>query len=306
MAETPTGTDQQAASPTLTFPDGFRWGVAASAHQYEGGNTNNSWYAWEHAGRIKSGEFSGLACDWWENAERDFDLAQQLGLNALRLSIEWSRIEPRPGEWDAQALDRYRGMLRALRERGIEPLVTLHHFANPLWFEERGGFLSLGSVDLFVRYVTRAVESLGDLCDFWCTINEPNVYAIVGYQIGDWPPGRKGAIRAAIRAQANLARAHAAAYAAIHRLQPEARVGWAQNYIIFDPANPRSPLDRLIARVQDAGYNDLFPRAVLTGRAIFPISLLAGDLSAVRLQPQRIGEVMQRHQRLDAARAQAL
>ncbi|HEX6466263.1 MAG TPA: family 1 glycosylhydrolase, partial [Terriglobales bacterium] len=91
-----------------TFPTGFLWGVSTSAHQVEGNNTTNQWAAWEAAGRIKSGERSGQACNWWEAAERDFDLAQQMGLNALRLSVEWSRIEPREGEWDHKSLDRYR------------------------------------------------------------------------------------------------------------------------------------------------------------------------------------------------------
>lgn len=271
----------QPRTSALTFPDGFRWGVATSSHQYEGGNTN-SWSAWERAGHIKSGDSCGRAADWWEHAERDFDFAWSLGLNALRLSLEWSRIEPRPGEWDTRALERYRSMLQGLRERSIEPLVTLHHFTNPLWFEERGAFLASSSVDHFVRYVSHAVEALGDLCDFWCTINEPSIYAFVGYHLGDWPPGRRGDVRAVARVQANLARAHAAAYAAIHDIQPAARVGWAQHHNLLDPANPRSRRDRLLAGIMDAAFNDFFPRAVLTCKAAFPFSLVAGDLSVVR------------------------
>lgn len=205
-----------------------------------------------------------------------------MGLNALRLSLEWSRIEPRPGEWDDRALERYRAMLRALRERNIAPMVTLHHFTNPLWFEERGAFLAPDAVERFERYTAQAVEALGDLCDFWCTINEPNIYSIVGYQIGDFPPGRKGAVAATVRVQAAMARAHAAAYATIHRIQPAARVGWAQNINTFDPARPNSRLDRRIATLIDSAFNDFFPRAVRTGSARFPFSLAAGDLRAVK------------------------
>ena len=201
----------------LTFPAGFRWGVATSSHQCEGGNTANNWYAWEQAGHIKTGERAGLACDWWRNAERDFDLARDLGLNALRLSVEWSRIEPRPGKWDGAALTRYRQMLVGLHERGIEPMVTLHHFTNPLWFEERGGFLAADAMERFDRFTERVVTALGDLCDLWCTVNEPNVYAVQGYLFGAFPPGRKGDALAVLRVQAALARAHAAAYRTIHR-----------------------------------------------------------------------------------------
>jgi beta-glucosidase len=271
-----------ASGATLTFPERFLWGVATSSHQYEGECLNNQWHAWELGGHIKTGDTCGLACDWWRNAERDFDLARELGLNALRLSLEWSRIEPRPGEWDAAAFARYREMLGGLRQRGIEPMVTLHHFTHPLWLEERGGFLAPDAVERFARYSERVVQQLSDLCDFWCTINEPNIYAIVGYLIGDFPPGRKGDFRAAIRVQASMARAHAAAYHAIHRIQPSARVGWAQQHNFFDPANPRSPLDRFAAHQINENFNGFFPRAVRIGRASFPGSLFAGDLKAAR------------------------
>jgi beta-glucosidase len=278
-------TTQPTTAPTirrLAFPPGFLWGVATAAHQYEGGATNNNWHAWEQCGHIKTGDTCGRACDWWERAESDFDLAHEMGLNALRLSLEWSRVEPRPGAWSAAALDRYRRMLAALRERGIAPLVTLHHFTHPQWFEEQGAFLAPDAIARFTEYVSRAVAALGDLCDFWCTINEPNVYSIRGYQLGGWPPGRVGNLPSAVRAQATMARAHAAAYREIHRQQPRARVGWAQHYNLFDPARPYSPLDRLVASMQDAGFNAFFPRAVLTGRACFPFSLFAGDVSAVQ------------------------
>ena len=268
-------------SETLTFPPGFRWGVATASYQYEGDCENSQWRAWERAGGIANGDVAGIACDWWRHAERDFDLAQQLGLNALRLSVEWSRLEPRSGEWDAAAFARYREMLQGLRARGIEPMVTLHHFSNPLWFEEMGAFLAPSALDLFTRFVARVVEELGDLCDLWCTINEPNVYSVVGYLLGIWPPGHKGDARNTYKVQGTLARAHAAAYRAIHQRQPTARVGWAQNFNFLDPAT-NSPLDRLIADIQDAAYNDFFPRAVLTGRAVFPFNFFAGNLRDVR------------------------
>lgn len=270
-----------AVTETLAFPTGFRWGVATASYQYEGHCENSQWRAWEKAGRIKNGDGAGDACGWWHHAEHDFDLAQQLGLNALRISLEWSRLEPRPAEWDTAAFARYREMLQGLRDRGIEPLVTLHHFTNPLWFEEKGGFLAPDAIDVFTRYVGRAIDELGDLCDFWCTINEPNAYSIVGYLLGEWPPGEKGQTRKAFRVQATLARAHAAAYRAIHQRQPHARVGWAQSFNILDPAT-NSPLDRFVAHVQDTAYNDFFPRAILSGRAPFPLNLIAGDLQSAR------------------------
>jgi beta-glucosidase len=269
-------------SDVLAFPPGFCWGVATSSHQCEGGITNNQWTAWEQTGHIKTGERAGLACNWWLNAEADFDRAQALGLNALRLSLEWGRIEPLPGTWDAQAITRYRQILRALHERGLAPMVTLHHFTHPIWFEQRGAFLAPDAVTRFAAYAERVVQELGDLCDCWCTINEPNVYATFGYQIGDFPPGRRGDVRATVRVQATMARAHAAAYRAIHRVQPGARVGWAHHYNIFDPARTGHPLDRLVARLQDDAFNEFFPRAVFAGAAPPLVRAWAGDLRGVR------------------------
>src|SRR5438045_9274699 len=124
----------------LQFPENILWGVSTAAHQVEGGN-RNQWSEWEKAGRIKSGDCCGKACDWWENAERDFDIARDLGLTALRLSLEWSRVEPQENCFDSKALQRYRQMLEALHKRGIEPIVCLHHFTHASSLEERGAFL---------------------------------------------------------------------------------------------------------------------------------------------------------------------
>src|SRR5256886_7520947 len=137
----------------LRFPEGFLWGTASSSHQCEGGNTNNQWYRWEQQGRILTGESSGIANNWWVAAERDFELAEQMENNALRLSLEWSRIEPQEGQWDSAAIDRYRAMLTDLRRRNIRPVVSLHHFTIPLWFADRDGFADAANIRFFVRYV---------------------------------------------------------------------------------------------------------------------------------------------------------
>ncbi len=253
-------------SESLQFPDAFVWGVSTSAHQFEGGLDDNNWGAWERRGKIKTGERSGRACDWWHNAERDFDLARSLGLSALRLSVEWSRIEPREGEWDERALGRYRAMLMALRDRGIQPWVCLHHFTNPLWFEARGGFEDPDSVRLFERFARRVGTALGDLCTQWVTLNEPNVYAVQGWLFGEFPPGRTGDLRAVTRVLKHLGLAHARAYAALHAVVPGAQVGFTQNCFAFAPAHPRSPLDRGLAALNETLFVDAFLDAALSGR----------------------------------------
>jgi beta-glucosidase len=216
---------------------------------------NNQWWAWEQQeGRIKGGHKSGLACNWWENAEVDFDLAAQLGLNAMRLSIEWSRVEPKEGYLNLDVMERYRAMLQALHDRGIEPMVTLHHFSNPLWLEEYGGWENSVVVEFFARYTAQVMEHLGDQTTLWCTINEPNVYAYMGYIDGMFPPG-KHSFGDAMTVLRNMIKAHAAAYKVIHRVQPEARVGLAHNFRFFDPARPHHILDRFAAWGQDLAFN---------------------------------------------------
>ncbi|KAF0106508.1 MAG: beta-glucosidase [Anaerolineaceae bacterium] len=250
-------------SASFHFPKGFLWGTATAAHQVEGSNTNNNWHRWEQEGHTNGK--SGLACDWWGGRwKEDFDRAAETGQNAHRLSVEWSRIQPAPDRWDEDALERYRSMLRGLRERGITPMVTLHHFTDPLWLAEMGAWETEAVVPLFEKFVRKVVEALKEYCSLWCTVNEPNVYAAGGYLSDTFPPGKKN-VRLAMSVLANLARGHAAAYRAIHALQPEARAGYAWHYRPMVPARPWSPLDRLVRNIQYNGLNITFPSAVSTG-----------------------------------------
>lgn len=260
---------------TLKFPDGFLWGTATAAHQVEGGNDNNDWWDWEQTpGHIQNGAKSTVACDWWkgERYREDFDLAKSFHHNAHRLSVEWSRIEPREGEWNAEAFAFYRRVLSALRERGMTPLVTLHHFTNPRWLRAQGAWETEAIVPLFERFAMQVVQELGDLCDFWVTINEPMINALTGYVIGNWPPGKKD-FGLAMRVLTNLLRAHAAAYHAIHRVQPKACVGFAHNLLPLQPANPNSWLNRATAGFQNYFYNRMFLLALRDGRVRFPMGI---------------------------------
>jgi beta-glucosidase len=262
------------AASSLRFPADFLWGVSTAAHQVEGGNDNNQWSAWETAGRIKSGDRCGRACDWWSDAERDFDLAREIGVNSLRLSVEWSRIEPDEGRWDPAAIQRYQEMLQALHDRGIQPMICLHHFTHPMWFENKGGFLGAEASRLFERFTRHVLHELGDLCQHWVTFNEPNVYGALGHVLGEFPPGSKGQILRAIRVVGAMARAHTAAYRAIHELQPGAQVGWAHNYIVFQPANPDFAPDRWISGLLNELFNESFLQLMEQGRLGFPFNMV--------------------------------
>lgn len=247
------------------FPRGFLWGCATAAHQVEGNNTNSNWWQWEQAdGHILNKQVSGLACDWWGGRWReDLDRAMETGQNATRLSVEWSRIQPAPDRWDENALDYYRQILRGCVERGLTPMVTLHHFSNPIWLEEQGGWENPDTPNQFDRFVHKTVEALQEYANLWVTINEPNVYAYCGYVQGVFPPGKTD-LNTAFAVFANLVRGHALAYKTIHAIQPQARVGIALNYRGFVP-NSISPLDKLVAGIQSRLYNGFFPRALTDG-----------------------------------------
>lgn len=253
---------------TLHFPRDFKWGTATAAHQVEGNNTNSQWWQWEQTpGHIANGDRSGIACDWWNNAETDFDRMVELGLNAHRLSVEWSRIEPREGRFDAAALDRYRAMLLGLRQRGIEPMVTLHHFTNPRWLDELCAWEKADViVPRFKRYTEQVVRVLGDLCDLWCTVNEPNVFAVMGYLSGGrMPPGFSDTAQA-VTVLRNALLAHAAAYEALHANQKLARVGLAHHMRLFQPMRPGNLLDANVARALNSIFNQSVLDALIGGR----------------------------------------
>jgi beta-glucosidase len=161
-------------------------------------------------------------------------------------------------------------MLRGLKERNMTALVSLHHFTDPLWVTEKGGWETEAIVPLFERYVRKVVDALKEYNTLWCTINEPNVYALSGYVQGTFPPGKKN-LRLSMRVLGNMIRGHAAAYRAIHELQPEARVGYALHYRPMVPRLKWSPLDRLMRNIRYDGLNMGFPSAVSTGVMRSPI-----------------------------------
>jgi len=248
------------------FPRGFLWGTATSSHQVEGNNFLNSWHWWEEQGHILHGHQCGLACDWWGGRWReDFDRAAEGNQNAHRLSIEWSRIQPTPDKWDEAALEHYRQMMRGLVERNLTPLVTLHHFSEPMWFLEEGAWENAGSVERFTRYTRKVVEALKEYVHYWVTFNEPNLYLIFGYIQAVWPPG-KASLAAAVKSAVNLLRAHADAYREIHAIQPTARVGMAHHYQDLLPAREWSPLDRWTTRTLHNALNELITQPLANGK----------------------------------------
>lgn len=260
------------ARARMMFPQDFRWGTSTSAHQVEGDNKNSDWWSWEQDGNnILHGHRSGLACNWWEDAEADLDHAAEMGSNALRISLEWSRIEPEPSVFDNDALDRYRQRLLAMHQRGLEPMVTLHHFSNPLWLVEKGDFNTDLVVDYFQRYTAKVVDRLGDLIPIWITINEPMVYVFHRYLTGDFPAPHRHGWSAATRAIRNLLACHAAAYQTIRQKYPQAMVGVAKYMTVFQPKNGGNRFDAWWAKRISWIFNEMWMDSMVDGRLRWPV-----------------------------------
>jgi beta-glucosidase len=162
-----------------SFPPGFLWGAATAGHQVEGGNVNADLWPVEWSAGTHFAEPSGDACDHYHRYVEDIRLLAEVGLNAYRFSVEWSRVEPEPGYFSRAALDHYRRMVATCLESGVTPVVTYNHFTLPRWMAGDGGWASPTSADRFARYAARVTDHLGDLVAWVCTLNEPNVMSVL-------------------------------------------------------------------------------------------------------------------------------
>ena len=248
---------------STTFPPEFLWGVATAAHQVEG-NLRNNWSSFEESEGL---EKSGIACDHWNLWREDYDLLTELGVTSYRLSIEWSRLEPSPGRWDPAAFQVYSEMIDDLIRREIRPVVTLHHFSHPEWWEKKGGFSKKENILDFRLYCERVFDTLSDRVDVWCTINEPVVFSSMGYTLGKFPPGSRS-IGKTITVMRNLMHAHAEVYYSLKSRNPDVRIGMAKNITHFDPLRRWSPIDWAAARALDWLWNGSWQRGIHTGRML--------------------------------------
>ncbi|MBD3425867.1 MAG: family 1 glycosylhydrolase [Candidatus Omnitrophica bacterium] len=254
------------------FPEDFLWGAATSAHQVEGNNFFNDWWRWEQEGHTSA---SGKACDHYHLFKKDFHLARELGHNAHRLGIEWSRLEKEEGTWDYKEWEHYKTALDELISHGIEPIVTLHHFTLPLWLSDKGGWRSDESVDRFSRFALKAIEQLGSRTRYWITINEPNILAVLGYFWGKWPPCKKD-LPQMLLVLRNMLKAHSQAYRIMHLHSKEhpgikpPSIGIAKAVTAFHPAHPFSPLDRLYAWSRNRFHNHSFIKSAIRGKVLIP------------------------------------
>jgi len=261
---------------SLRFGEDFLWGASTSSYQVEGNCPNCNWAQFETTvdaqgrSRIARGQRCGRAADFWNRCMEDIRLLKALHLNAFRFSVEWSKIEPEEGVFVDSVLDHYARLAHELRTSGIEPLVTLHHFTDPVWFDNTGGFERDDSPEIFARFADTVARRLGRDVRFWSTINEPNVYAVEGYFRGTFPPGAHDPARAIVVIR-NLLRTHTACYRVIKAVSPEAQVGLLVSIFVMDPPQSWNLADVVLAHYLNRAFSVSIIDYLTTGTMDFSL-----------------------------------
>ncbi|MCS6807456.1 MAG: glycoside hydrolase family 1 protein [Bacteroidota bacterium] len=257
--------------PFLQFPATFHFGASSSAHQVEGNNYHNQWWRFEQeSGRIKNGHVSGRASDHYYRYREDFADLYSMNHTAHRLSLEWSRFFPEsPSKLNMEAVRHYHDVLDTLIRLNIEPFVTIFHFTIPCWFADIGGFEKEENIRYYLDFVRFLAQEYGNKVHFWCTINEPNIYASFAYLIGEYPPAYRN-LRLTLKVLANLLKAHGKAYRILKQERPMSQVGIVVHLPVFAPLRKGSIGDKIAARLADWVFNEVILEALKTGTIHFP------------------------------------
>ena len=251
------------------FPENFALGVASAATQIDGDCKESNWYDWYIKGFIKDGSDPNITTMHRRFLLEDTNLMESMGIRHYRFGIEWARIEPQEGNFSNEEFDKIREELTLLNQRGIEVLLTIHHFSNPIWFEKKGGFLCDDFLGIFLRFTEKVIEKLGDLVSEYITINEPNVYAVSGYFGGDFPPG-ENSISKTLKVMKNMGICHRSAYVKIHQLREQmgyhdTKVSFAHHMRAFAPMNPKNPWHHCCMRLSEIMFQDNISKSYLLG-----------------------------------------
>jgi beta-glucosidase len=240
----------------IEFPASFLWGAAISSYQSEGDNFSSDWYLWEknhHLPRARK------ICDHYHRFKQDFSFARQLNFNALRISLEWARIYPQANHAQQSQWQHYQEVIKTLKQFNLKPLVTLHHFTNPIWFIANGGWLVGKNIEHFIRYSVQAADFFKHDVDNWLVFNEPLVYVFNGYLTGIWPPGHKS-LNSARKVTANILAAYVDVYQEIkhiyRQINKPVNISLAKHFRIFAPC-PRGNvmLNAFMAFTRDSVFN---------------------------------------------------
>ncbi len=279
----------------IKFPKDFYWGTATAAHQIEGDNENTNWGEWEKdSSRIKDASNAKIAVDGWNRWREDVKLMKDLGVNSYRFSLAWNKIEPEKGKFNEAALKHYDDLINELLANNIQPMITLHHFTHPLWFEQLGAFEKEENITHFVEFSKLVFARYKDRVKLWVTLNEPNVFVTSGYFNTVFPPGKSNP-KLAAEVLKNMLKSHVEIYKALKsepsavadglsresnnsniKVQPSATadgsdisIGLATSIFQFEPARRWHLGDWTIARLSDNSFNEAVLGFFRTGKMKF-------------------------------------
>ena len=262
---------QQLAEITANFPSDFIWGVATASTQNEEDSLSNSWSPEYLQAKNQSNLSSpGFACKSWTEWEDEIDKAAYLGVNGYRLSIEWSRVQPSTDHFDDVAIAHYVEICKKLTEKNITPMICLHHYSDPIWFLELGGFAKEKNIEIFTNFCQKMYEALRPYVSQWIVISQPAAYAIKSYQVGIQPPFLKNADLAQ-EMMLNLFKAHIQVYDIMHNTYAKTHLGLHPHVGICHQINQMqsytsyNPLEHLVANFADRLYNKSLLRFFSTG-----------------------------------------
>ena len=275
----------------MRFPENFLWGTATAAYQVEGavdadGKGASIWDTFSHIpGKVHHGDTGDIACDHYHRLEEDLDLMADLGLQMYRFSVAWPRVQPEgSGPTNQRGLDFYRRLVDGLRQRSIEPMLTLYHWDLPQALEDRGGWTSRETSERFAEYAGIVYEALSDEVGFWLTLNEPWVSAWMGYGLGAHAPGYRDSGKA-LAATHHLLLGHGLAMERMRYAGDGNQLGVTLNLHPGHPSRNTLP-DREAARRADGQAVRLYLDPLFHGQ--YPEDLfsyyqeLGADLSFVR------------------------
>jgi beta-glucosidase len=214
---------------------------------------------------LRTHGLSGHGTQLWNNLSEHIELIKELEGNAFRFSVEWAIIEPRPGYISEKALNHYEERINALLDAGITPMITLHHFTHPLWFEQMGGWTEEKNIAYFVRFCKLIFSRFKDKVELWIPINEIAPFAFQGYCTGVFPPAVSNPWLAA-KVVRNMLQAHCQVYDALKMLDFEnkCKIGFNHNYLHFETADTSSlACLNLIEKVPTSFLNYVFNDAIL-------------------------------------------
>jgi beta-glucosidase len=235
---------------TLQFPEHFRFGTSTSAVQIETAS-NHDWEGFKSLDQAIFTRTTDHELRW----KKDVDIISSLAPN-YRMSFMWSKLQPAPYDsLNADAVAFYRNLLLRLREQGVDIMLVLHHFSNPVWFNKQGGWANKQSVDWWLDYVKKVIAEFGEFVTLWNTFNEPNLYISLSSLAGMFPPQKTNPVYA-WHVLKNMSSAHQRAYEILHLRSPGKPVGISHNGSILEADNL---LGKLPAKITDWWYMDFIP-----------------------------------------------